>query len=139
MPVSVDASDLHGWLYVSECRLPPSWVEATVTDIVAVSRTRNATLGVTGALLFTGRRFAQFVEGPSDGVAAVRDSIERDARHAAIRTVLAESRQDRQFDRWSLAYAGSSLFVSTRVESALDDARSADDLLHILREFATQA
>lgn len=139
MSVPLSKPDLHCWLYVSECRLPPSWADATITDIVAVSRARNATLGLTGALLFTGRRFAQFIEGPGDALAAVQASIERDARHVAIRAVLAGTCLSRRFDRWSLAYAGPSLFVSARVEAALADARSADDLLHVLREFATQA
>lgn len=135
MPVPADALALHCWLYVSECRLPASWQEATVTDIVAVSRARNATLGVTGALLFTGRRFAQFIEGPHDNLAAVRASIERDARHVAIRTLLTGVWQSRRFDHWSLAYAGPSLFVSARIEAALDDARSAEDLIDVLHEF----
>lgn len=132
--------DLHRWLYVSRCQLPTMWSETAIADIVAVSRHRNASLGATGALLFTGTRFAQIIEGPAATVAALQASIERDARHADVRTVLGGPHEARLFDDWSLAYAGPSLFVASQVEAALDDApRSADRLLQILREFAIRA
>ena len=136
MPGPIDASALHRWLYVSVCQLPAAWVEPAVADIVTASRTRNAALGVTGALLFTGRRFAQFIEGPEADLAAIRASIERDTRHAEIRTILDGRQQDRLFDDWSLAYAGPSLFVSGQMDAALNETGSADKLVQLLREFA---
>ena len=42
--------------------------------IQAVSQSRNATLDVTGALIWTGERFSQFIEGPAASVAALRQS-----------------------------------------------------------------
>lgn len=134
-----DASDLHGWLYVSECRLPSSWMESAVADIVAVSRARNAPLKVTGALLFTGEWFAQFIEGPECAVAALRLSIVRDARHAGVQTILDGSRSHRLFEEWSLAYSGPSLFVSGQVKAALQDADSTCGLLRVLQEFAARS
>ncbi|MBA2935919.1 BLUF domain-containing protein [Sphingomonas sp. CGMCC 1.13654] len=128
---------MHRWLYVSLCRLPAPWQENAVTDIVTTSRARNAALGVTGALLFTGQRFAQYLEGAETELARLRASIERDARHAEIRTILDGHRPERLFDDWTLAYAGPSRFVSGQVEAALDDAGSADTLIQVLREFAT--
>lgn len=132
------APELHRWLYVSRCRLPARWSDAAIADIVAVSRQRNAALGVTGALLFTGTRFAQIIEGALDAIAGLQASIERDPRHVEVRTVLGGLHEGRLFDDWSLAYAGPSLFVSGQVDAVLDDApRSADRLVQILREFAT--
>jgi hypothetical protein len=134
------APDLHRWLYVSHCRFPARWSDAAVADIVAVSRSRNVASGVTGALLFTGMRFAQFLEGPAASLNGLQDSIERDPRHADVRTILSGAQEARLFDRWSMAYAGPSLFVSNNVEAVLDDApRSTDRLVEILREFATPA
>jgi len=129
---------LHRWLYVSHSRLPAAWADAAVADIVAVSRRRNAPLDVTGALLFTGTRFTQIIEGPATAVAMVQASIERDPRHAEVRTILSGPHDARLFDNWSLAYAGPSLFVASQVEAVLDDAPlSTNRLVEILREFAT--
>lgn len=132
-----EAGDLHCWLYVSRCLLPAAWSETTVTDIVTVSRRRNASLDVTGALLFTGTRFAQIIEGSAAALAGLRASIGRDSRHTDVRTILSGAHDRRLFHDWSLAYAGPSLFVSAQVDAALDDApRSAERLLQILHEFA---
>jgi hypothetical protein len=138
VPKDDAAPDLHRWLYVSHCHLPPTWTDVAVADIVAVSRRRNASLGVTGALLFTGTRFAQIIEGSAGGLAALQASIARDPRHADVRTIVDGPCGRRLFDDWSLAYAGPSLFVSTQVEAVLDDAAlSTDRLVQILREFAS--
>jgi hypothetical protein len=132
--------DLHRWVYISHCRLPAAWSDTAVADIVAVSRGRNAPLDVTGALLFTGTRFAQIIEGSAAALAGLQASIERDPRHADVRTILSGPHGERLFDDWSLAYAGPSLFVASQVEAVLDDApRSADRLVQTLRAFATPA
>jgi len=130
--------NLHRWFYASRSQLPTAWSDAAVADIVAVSRRRNAALAVTGALLFTGARFAQIIEGPDAAVAELQASIARDPRHGDVQTILSGPHEARLFDDWSLAYAGPSLFVSSQVEAALDEVpRSADRLVQILREFAT--
>ncbi|MDH7637801.1 BLUF domain-containing protein [Sphingomonas oryzagri] len=139
VPDIEDPSACHRWFYVSRCLLPANWVDAAVADIVKVSRIRNDSLRLTGALLFTGRRFAQYIEGAAEHVAAVQESIKRDARHGEVQTILAGAGEGRLFDDWSLAYAGPSLFLSAQVESVLDEApHSAARLIGILREFATQ-
>lgn len=138
VPDIKDASICHRWFYVSRCLLPANWVDAAVADIVKVSRIRNESLGLTGALLFTGRRFAQYIEGPAGNVAMVQTSIEGDARHGEVQTIESGAGEGRLFDDWSLAYAGPSLFLSAQVESVLDEApHSAARLISILREFAT--
>lgn len=98
------------WVYVSRSRLAAEEAEAAVADIVAVSRARNAELGVTGALLHSGTRFAQRIEGPPDAVAALRRSILADPRHDRITTLSEESGNDRLFADWTLAFSGRSRF-----------------------------
>lgn len=108
---------LDCWLYASECTLPSAWAPKAVEDIVAKSIPRNAGLEVTGALLFTGSRFVQFLEGPADCVAAIRRSIMGDTRHQDVATFLTGERRERIFSNWSLAYAGPSVFVADKVEN----------------------
>ncbi|MGN6357210.1 MAG: BLUF domain-containing protein [Novosphingobium sp.] len=91
------------WLYTSRS-LMTDYVKE-LGPLVEVSRRRNAALEVTGALIFTGSHFAQYLEGPAEAVAAIRASIERDPRHAEIRTARTEPCGERRFGGWTLAYA----------------------------------
>lgn len=97
---------------------------------------RNAALSVTGALLFTGSRFVQFLEGPVDGVATIRRSVLADARHQNIVTFLHDERTERIFRNWSLAYAGPAVFVADRVD-ALFNAGGGDiaEIMGLLEQF----
>lgn len=94
---------LECWLYTSKSLMTDYLQE--LGPLVEDSRTRNTKLGITGALIFTGTYFAQYVEGPPDHIAAVRASVERDPRHTEIRTARAEPCDERRFDAWALAYA----------------------------------
>jgi hypothetical protein len=132
-------NDLHGWLYASECILPQAWAAKAVEDIVAKSVPRNASAGVTGALLFTGARFVQFLEGPGASVDTIRRGILADQRHDRIVTLQAGPRIERIFRQWSLAYAGPSLFVADRVDALLD-AGLGDiaEMIMLLEEFVIE-
>lgn len=130
-------ADLDCWLYASDCALPQSGAPRAVDDIVATSLPRNAGGAVTGALLFTGTRFVQFLEGPAPGVAAIRRSITADTRHRNIRTVMEGPWAQRRFADWSLAYNGPSLFVADRVEALLGG--DVEAILSLLCEFTLPA
>jgi hypothetical protein len=137
---SMPRPDLTCWLYASVCALPQSWAPRAVEDIVATSLARNADSAVTGALLFTGTHFVQFLEGPAQGMAAIRHSIAADTRHHTIRTILEGPRAERRFADWSLAYTGPSLFVADRVQGLLDgQGDDVEGMLNLLREFTLPA
>lgn len=129
------------WFYISTSRLSDADAEEHVRDIVTVSLSRNHSLQVTGALLFTGRRFAQYIEGSAAAIAELQESILQDSRHQDINTLACGPYSTRHFLTWSLAYAGPSRFVASKVEAALTDAvkdrnGGHDALLHMLEEFA---
>lgn len=94
---------LECWLYTSRSLMTDYLTE--LGPLVEVSRRRNEALEVTGALIFTGSFFAQFLEGPAEGIAALKASIERDPRHTDVRTARIEPCEDRRFGAWTLAYA----------------------------------
>ena len=110
------------WFYISTSRMGDTQVDELVRQIVDVSRPRNRLLRVTGALLFTGRRFAQYLEGSPAAVGELKQSIIRDARHEDVRTIASGPYDVRRFLTWSLAYAGPSRFIANKVEDALNDA-----------------
>jgi len=93
---------MHTISYISECRAPVANDATALRTLLAASRRRNQTMGVTGALLLRGDVFLQTLEGPSDSVRDVFASILADARHTNIYVLFDEPCQDRRFAEWSL-------------------------------------
>jgi lipase chaperone LimK len=104
----VDRKTVVSWLYASRSVLPEGQEQTVVRQIVDVSRVKNGKLAITGALIFTGSFFAQYIEGPPEGVESLKASIPADVRHIEVRTVAAETVQARKFGDWSLAYSAES-------------------------------
>ena len=113
---------LERWFYISTSRLDVRQIEQGVREIVDSSISRNRLLSVTGALLFTGQKFAQYLEGSPAAIAQLRQDICEDPRHEAIHTIAHGSIDHRRFLGWSLAYAGPSRFVAAKVADALNGA-----------------
>jgi hypothetical protein len=132
---------IHTWLYVSNSALSESEAPEAVDAIVAVSRPRNETLDVTGALLFSGTRFVQFLEGPMGGVAALQSSIRSDPRHFDVRTFSVRMATKRIFPDWRLAYDGVSPFVEKVLDQAIaqhgaGSRDGVDGLIKLLQKFS---
>ncbi|WP_380805995.1 BLUF domain-containing protein [Sphingobium tyrosinilyticum] len=141
--LSYSANMLERWLYISTSRLQAAQVDDQVRDIVNISISRNRSLGVTGALLFTGQRFSQYLEGSPVAIAELKESILRDSCHEDVRTIASGPYDVRRFLTWSLAYAGPSRFVASKVEEALKDAISgnrdnSESLAEMLAGFAVE-
>lgn len=107
------------WLYVSTTQIDPLDAAFQVELIVKVARSRNASLGVTGALICSGSRFLQFIEGAADSVEALRQSILVDPRHKDIVTIDTPVNDERLFAGWSLAYSGRSHFIEAQIDKTL--------------------
>ncbi len=127
-------------LYISKTLLEFPAGEAEVGDIVAVSRSRNAGLDVTGVLISTGTYFAQMLEGPRAAVEILMLSIDADHRHMRVKTIrMAE--EERRFSGWSMAYSGTASYVDRQIAplfsplSASDTAHLALRLIALMEEF----
>jgi hypothetical protein len=88
--------------YVSRARA--AFDEAAVQAILASSRRRNPGLGVTGCLLFSGRCFAQVLEGERGAVDDLAARIAADRRHEGIRFLHQASRREREYADWPMGY-----------------------------------
>jgi Sensors of blue-light using FAD len=80
-------------------------LDPSVARILAKSRKNNAARGIVGSLLFGDGCFLQCLEGKSDAVDALYETIRTDSRHRDV-TVL--SRRDiarTSFDAWSMKFA----------------------------------
>lgn len=132
---------MYSLVYVSRSLLPAVQAAAEVGRIVDVSTARNAAEGVTGALLYTGTRFAQLLEGEEAAVLRIMASIARDDRHCDVVTLHQGPADGRRFSDWSLVYVGHSTFASGIVERALAEQDAADgfalrSLIRLLQELA---
>ena len=118
-------------LYVSRS----SATSADVRDIVETSRSRNARLQVTGALVASRSRFAQILEGPRSGVDALMDSIRRDARHTGVEVLSYDDLERRRFADWTLAYSGASVYVDGLIRALTERARAQPHPADVRRLF----
>lgn len=75
-----------------------------ICPILDVSRRNNRRAGVTGFLLFDGKRFLQFLEGPAAAVDATMHRIVEDRRHYAHVIMIDEEETHRQFPDWDMAF-----------------------------------
>ena len=104
--------------YVSQSLLHGPDAVAQVQDIIDRSTLWNASMGVTGALAFTERHFAQCIEGGEDTIRALMVRIENDPRHANVTIRRARPERVRRFERWSMAYWGPEIFFGTAYPAA---------------------
>ncbi len=102
--------DLRRLVYYSRNRVAGAadTVDATIRGILAASRTNNARVGVTGALMFNAGCFAQVLEGPGAAVEATFERIQQDERHGDVSLLAFEPVAARLFTDWSMAYVGAS-------------------------------
>ena len=89
-------------IYTSELSDPAG--AATVPYIIRTARTNNAIRGITGALIFDGERFCQYIEGAPDEIVRTFAAIEEDPRHTNLRVLASGVVDLPRFVRWSMAY-----------------------------------
>ncbi len=88
--------------YVSRASAP--FDHAAVQSILQASRRNNARADVTGCLLFTGRCFAQVLEGEESAVRALSARIAADPRHQSIRVLSERHRDEREHGDWPMGF-----------------------------------
>ena len=134
--------------YVSKSTLRFPEEAGVVDAIVSVARARNSALEVTGALVFTQTHFAQCLEGPGAALDEVMNSIVADPRHCEVDIILDGPAPVRRFHGWSMAYAGPSVFVRSRIDPLLGAQegglplrreQAARNLIYLMSEFAGQS
>ena len=90
-------------LYVSELTVLDA---GEIDRICHQSRANNARDDITGLLVFDGRAFCEFVEGPQPAMAALLRRLERDPRRVRMRVLqYGPAASGRRFPAWRLGYA----------------------------------
>ena len=110
-----DAEPIHAFAYLSTPTAP--FADRDLSDLLLAARYANAAHEVTGKLVVLETdagvvRFAQWVEGPEAGLAAVVDRILADPRHADVEVRRQGPVPARRFPGWDMALhpAGAAAF-----------------------------
>ncbi len=86
----------------------PQEVADEIRRILVWSREWNRRAGISGALLFNLRQFAQALEGPPEAVKNLFGHIACDQRHQDVRLLECGPVLSREFPTWSMAFADGS-------------------------------
>ena len=78
----------------------------TLLSLLEKARAKNASLGVTGMLLFENGSFFQILEGPESAVDALYKTIAQDNRHEKCVTIIREPIAKRAFAEWTMGLGG---------------------------------
>lgn len=130
-------------LYISRSRLTGDDPDRQLSDILATAISRNLRSGITGALVSTGKDFAQVLEGDESDVVGVMGSILLDPRHDHVRIISRETVSERSFPNWGMALIGHHPETRQLIDTiwtAPDDNRLQDavrGLVRWMREGAT--
>ena len=129
-------------IYVSDSNISSSGAQEELTRLVEQARCRNLSQGISGSLLFSGKHFAQLLEGSNVAVRELMHSILADPRHQNIQIILEEMVEERCLPNWGLGYAGPSIYVSKAIQRAGRDAAKgkrggAEILKRMIVEFAS--
>lgn len=133
---------LESLLYISESKIESNNARSEIERILATAHAMNPSVGITGALVFTGTHFAQVIEGEEAAISKLVASIARDQRHAHVNIVIRDPLTARRFPDWSMAYNGPSKYVSGHVarllnsSSPIESSRAADWLAELLEQFS---
>jgi hypothetical protein len=110
---------LYRLIYYSRNRIagPTHEISAHIEAILEQSRSNNAAVGVTGALMFNIGCFAQVLEGPQPAVEATFERIQQDERHGEVSVLEFGPVEHRNFPNWSMAFVGASRTDATHYAS----------------------
>lgn len=75
-----------------------------LVDLLSKSRVKNATLGVTGILLYKEGDFLQLIEGERPAVEKLFATIRKDTRHGSVTILIEEECTQRLFSDWSMGF-----------------------------------
>lgn len=129
--------------YVGESDIADDDGDSRITAIVDRARRSSVEHEITGALLFTGRRFVQTLEGAATVIDALMLELAGDPHHANLVVIDRRAIDRRAFTGWRMAYAGPSVYVSRSLERALATSHpnypaATARLRRLLAEFARQ-
>jgi len=78
--------------------------EAELIELLKKAREKNKSHNVTGMLLYNDGSFLQVLEGETDDVMALYETIRKDPRHRAVTTIAIRPTTVRTFPEWEMGF-----------------------------------
>ncbi|GAB2788389.1 hypothetical protein GCM10027040_13260 [Halomonas shantousis] len=121
------ADTLYRLVYLSRNAIPgdSETQRHEIERILAISRHKNPSAGVNGALLFNADRFAQVLEGPRHALETLFECIQCDPRHTDIVVLIFEPIAQCSFSQWAMGYVTADSDAPRHI-AALDDQPDTD-------------
>lgn len=92
--------------YRSHSLISAATANEELANILRAARAKNASLKVTGALMFYENWFAQILEGPENAVKPLYEHIRHDPRHDSVQLLETALVARRSFEKWAMAHVG---------------------------------
>ena len=124
--------DLKHVIYVSR---PTHFDHMVLDNILTTSRSNNLEVGVTGNLICHSDLFLQMLEGPSDVIHRLYETILADDRHADIIKLRDEKSELRVFPSWAMRNDSHQSWMLSRSEIAN---MSAEEALTLFERLARE-
>jgi hypothetical protein len=122
-----EQTQVHALVYAS--RAVAGIRNADLEQILVDASVHNRMHSVTGALLYDGFRFFQYIEGPLEGLDAVFERIKLSCKHADIDVLFNGSVAERHFWNWSMACRHAEASLIQRLEASRWTERAHSHLL----------
>ncbi|MGI2260346.1 BLUF domain-containing protein [Shewanella sp. GXUN23E] len=134
-------------VYMSRAQSP--LLPRDLNALLEQARVGNASLGISGVLLYQSGSFVQLLEGEEPAVRELFNKIKRDPRHSRVTQLYAGYLLERHFADWSMGFVDtdrldgeSAVGLSNILSSDFDDselqalkAASVDILLYFKHQF----
>lgn len=92
---------LHSLVYVSTA--VDAMSHKSLSSLSEQASARNDSLGVTGLLLYSDRKFMQCLEGSKESIDVLMKSITSDRRHSGLLVLFENEISNREFAEWGMA------------------------------------
>ena len=122
-------ADLRQVFYLS--RVDSALTDPEVSQILSISQRNNRRKDITGCLLYSGRHFAQVLEGNPDLLNDTLARIAKDGRHCDVKIVMDRMVVSRAFPNWSMGILYK-LDVDDGIESLMAIPSPSEDRVHEL-------
>ena len=122
-------SDLYNLAYISKSSIKGTQAEIQeqIREILSAAQRNNPIKNITGALLYSGGYFCQVIEGPSETIEELFETIQMDPRHGDVTVLNFETIESRRFNEWAMAFAG----IEDNMRFDIEGVRASKDELQM--------
>ena len=128
---------LRQLFYVS--RIASGFSDSAVHAILAASRRNNQRRDITGCLIFSGRHFAQMLEGDPAALNELVTRIAADPRHTDLVVLVDRAVRLRQHPEWSMGYLYNLDLVDRLEQLALGQLPAEAEMLELMVKLKTDS